>query len=156
METHAIIKYQRISPKKMKALSKLTVGLAPNKALDRLQFVPGKAARLLSQAVLSAKSNAVNNLKLNSTDLIIKEVIVNKGPILKRWQPVSRGMAHSIKKRTSHIMVKVVENKKVSAKKQTDVNIKPDEKSERLQDTGALKALTGKIRKKSKTGKENI
>jgi large subunit ribosomal protein L22 len=37
--------------------------------------------------------------------LIVKEALVNGGPMFKRIKPVSRGMAYMIKRRTSHITV---------------------------------------------------
>ncbi len=46
-----------------------------------------------------------NNFGFSEEDLKIKRVQINEGPIYKRWQPVSRGMAHPIKKRTSHIEI---------------------------------------------------
>ncbi|OGG15983.1 50S ribosomal protein L22 [Candidatus Gottesmanbacteria bacterium RIFCSPHIGHO2_02_FULL_39_14] len=109
MEAVSQIKYLRISPKKIKQLGRLTVGLSPQNALDRLEHLSGKAPKLLSKAISSAKSNAVNNLKLNLQNLVIRQVSIGKGPFFKRWQPVSRGMAHSIKKRTAHITIKVGE-----------------------------------------------
>jgi len=109
MEATSHQKYLRVSPKKIKFLTRLTTGLTVDKAVSQLEFMPGHAPKLLAAAIKSAKANAVNNLKLNSTNLIIKEVITGKGPFFKRWQPVSRGMAHSIKKRTTHITVKVGE-----------------------------------------------
>ena len=118
MEVIAQLKYIRISPKKIKALGRLTVGLTPQQAIDKLEHLSGKAPKLLSAAINSAKGNAVNNLKLNSQNLIIKEVITGKGPFFKRWQPVSRGMAHQIKKRTTHLKVKLVE-------KQSSPQLKP-------------------------------
>ena len=47
----------------------------------------------------------VKNLKFDEAKLRIKTIETGKGPSFKRWNPVSRGMAHSIKKRTSHIKV---------------------------------------------------
>lgn len=109
MEAISEHKYLRISQKKIKSLSRLMVGLLTDVAVNKLEFISGKAPKFLSAAIKSAKANAVNNLKLNPANLIIKEVITQKGPFFKRWQPVSRGNAHSIKKRTTHITVKVAE-----------------------------------------------
>ena len=124
MEVIAQLKYIRISPKKITELGRLTVGLTPQQALDKLEYLSGKAPKILSKALNSAQGNAVNNLKLNSQNLVIKEVIIGKGPFFKRWQPVSRGMAHQIKKRTTHIKVKIAE-------KQSPLPLKP-QKSKQL------------------------
>lgn len=109
MEAVAYLKYIRVSPKKMREVAHRVVGLTPQQALDRLQFTSLKSAKLLSHAIESALGNATKNLKLNPQNLKIKTVEIGKGPHLKRWQPVSRGMAHQIKKRTAHIKVVLAE-----------------------------------------------
>lgn len=105
MEIFASTKYQRISPKKIRELGQSIVGLPPQQAMDRLLLFGNKASRVLSAVVKSALSNAKNNFKMDNKLLKIKTVQIGKGPFLKRYQPVSRGMAHQIKKRTSHIKV---------------------------------------------------
>lgn len=98
-------KYLRISPKKVKSTARNISGLNTRAALARLLFANTKASRILTKTIKSAVANAVNNLKKNADNLIIRSISVNKGPVLKRWQPVSRGMAHKIKKPTSHIKI---------------------------------------------------
>lgn len=98
-------KYLRISPKKVKSTARNISGLNTRTALARLLFANTKASRILTKTIKSAVANAVNNLKKNADNLIIRSISVNKGPVLKRWQPVSRGMAHRIKKPTSHIKI---------------------------------------------------
>lgn len=124
MEASAYIKYLRISPKKIRELTKLTVGLTPQEACERLNFSSNKASRLLSAVINSARANAVNNLKMNEDNLVIKSVRTEKGPFFKRWRAVSRGMAHQIKKRTSHLKVTVIEKKKPINIKQRKLEIK--------------------------------
>ena len=105
MEVITYTKYIRISPKKLKALSLLVRGLSPAVALDRLSLTGGKKAKLLISSIKSAAADAKNNFKLDTKNLRIAKVEIGKGPFFKRWQPVSRGMAHQIKKRTSHLKV---------------------------------------------------
>lgn len=105
MESVAYIKYLRISPKKIKSLGGTVVGLDPSEAIERLLIVGSKGSRILAQVVKSALANATNNFKLDTSSLRVKSVEVLKGPFLKRWQPVSRGIAHQIKKRMTHIKV---------------------------------------------------
>ena len=111
MESKAYIKYIRLSPKKLVPLSKSVVGLTPQDAIDRLTVFGNKAAKLLSRAIKSAQSNAKTAKNMDPRRLKIKKVEVNKGPMFKRHQPVSRGVAHSIKKQTSHIKVVIEEIK---------------------------------------------
>lgn len=105
METVSYIKYLRISDKKLKAIAQSLVRLSPEEAINRLLFLKKKGAKLLIKILKTAESDALNNFKLNKENLRIKSIQVLKGPFFKRWQPVSRGMAHSIKKRTSHVKV---------------------------------------------------
>lgn len=80
-------------------------GQDPEKALEVLKYTPKAAALPLSKVIKSAVANAVHNLKMDKQKLIIKEILVNEGPTLKRFKARSRGMAHPILKRTSHIKV---------------------------------------------------
>lgn len=105
MQSSSYLKYIHISSKKIKHLGQTTVGLAPQEAIDRLLIMKDKRGRTLALAIKSALANATNNQKLDSKHLKIASIEILKGPFYKRWQPVSRGMAHQIKKRTSHIKV---------------------------------------------------
>jgi len=95
----------RITPKKLNLIADLVRNKKVDKALETLKFLPKKGAKYLYKAIQSAKSNAENNLKQSSSDLYIKEIIVNKGPVYKRIMPVSRGRAHRILKRTSNVII---------------------------------------------------
>lgn len=105
MEITSYTKYLRISNKKLQGVAQAVKGLAPQQAIDRLLLAPNKGGELLSSVIKTALSNATNNLKLDASTLRISRVELGKGPVFKRFQPVSRGMAHQIKKRTSHIKV---------------------------------------------------
>lgn len=97
----------RISSKKANLVAGMVRGMPVTKALNTLKFTPKKAAEILYMVIQSASSNAENNFKQNPETLIIKEIIVNEGTTYKRFQAVSKGRAHPILKRTTHITVKV-------------------------------------------------
>lgn len=123
----------RISSKKANLVAGIVRGMPVEKALKTLKFTPKKAAKILYDVIQSAASNAENNFKQNPETLVIKEIIVNEGTTYKRHQPVSRGRAHPILKRTAHITVKVeadpslVKSKAKPAKKATTKNEAPVE-----------------------------
>jgi len=98
-------KWVRSSPRKIGRVMDVVRGRSARDALTLLRFMPQKGARILEKVIKSAVANAKNNFKLDETALMIKEVYVNKAVTLKRWRPVSRGRAHPIKKRTSHVTV---------------------------------------------------
>lgn len=115
MDIKAETKYLRISSKKLKALAKAVVGLSADQAMDRLLLAKDKGERVLQRVLKTAYADAKNNFKLDGANLKIKSVEILKGPIMKRWQPVARGVAHQIKKRMSHIKVTLEEIKKGEA-----------------------------------------
>ena len=82
--------------------------LKVNEALTQLTLSPKRAARPLKKILIQAQKNAVNNSLLKSDSLKINSVAIGEGPIYKRWQPVSRGRAHPIRKRTSHITITLI------------------------------------------------
>lgn len=109
----------RISPKKANLVAGIVRGMPVNKALDTLKFTPKKAAEILYKVIQSARSNAENNFKQDPETLIIKEIIINEGTTYKRFQPVSKGRAHPILKRTTHITVKIEADPSLAKKKTT-------------------------------------
>lgn len=98
-------KFSRQTSTRLRLVADAVKSLSPTTAMDQLQFMNKKAAKTLYAVVKQAISNAVNNLGLSADTLKFKEIIIGEGPHFKRFQPVSRGRAHSILKRTSHIRV---------------------------------------------------
>lgn len=105
MEVRAITKYSRMSPQKVGEVTRLIQGLSASRALEVLQFIPRKSARMIEKTLKSAIANATNNNKLTADSLRVKEAVANEGPRLKRYQPKARGSAGPIIKRTSHIQI---------------------------------------------------
>lgn len=103
----AVLRQTRISPKKANLVASLVRGKSVGEALTMLKFIPKKGAKILYKVVHSATSNAENNLGQNREDLEIKQILVTKGPTYKRNNPISKGRAQPILKRTSHITVEV-------------------------------------------------
>lgn len=95
----------RISPKKTNIVAGLVRGKNVVEALDFLRFTPKKAASSLYKVIQSAASNAEENDGKKREDLKIESIIVNKGPVHKRFLPSSRGRALPITKPTSRISV---------------------------------------------------
>ncbi len=112
MQVISYSKYLRMSPKKAKFLADSIKKMKPTDAIYRLTFGKEKGFILFAKAIKSALSDSENNYKLDKNSLFFKSLEVGKGPHLKRWQPVARGMAHQIKKRMTHLKI-VLEEKKV-------------------------------------------
>src|SRR6266446_2567861 len=105
MEVRSIYKYARISPFKVREVTREIQGLPVSAALDVLAFTPKKAAFLIGKTLKSAIANAENNANLKPDGLVVKEAIVGEGPTLKRIMARARGSASRIQKRTSHIRI---------------------------------------------------
>lgn len=105
MKAH--LRRTRISPKKANIVAGLIRGKSAEEALELLKFTPKKAAKTLSKVLASAMANAEQNDSKNRSDLMIKSVIVNKGPFYKRFLPSARGRALPLSKPTSHITIEL-------------------------------------------------
>ena len=105
----AVARYIRISPSKVRIVLDVIRGKDYLDAVAILKNMPNSAAEYVVKVLESAGANAENNLGLNKNDLFVAETFVDGGPTLKRFQPVSKGRAHAILKRTSHITVIVDE-----------------------------------------------
>jgi large subunit ribosomal protein L22 len=106
MEVQAISYNVRISPLKIRDVARNIRGLKAEEAMNLLRFIPRKGARILAKTLQSAMANAENNNNLSASALTISKLLVDEGPAIKRFKPVSRGSAHKFKKRTT--IVKIV------------------------------------------------
>lgn len=102
---HAVAKYVRISPFKVRIVLDIIKGKPVNEAVAILENTPKAASEVLLKVVNSAIANAENNMNLSRNDLFIAECYADEGPTLKRIQAVSKGRAYRINKRTSHVTV---------------------------------------------------
>ena len=109
MEARAIARHLRISPSKVRIVANLVRGKAVNEALAILRYTPKRASHLIKKVIESAAANAENNLEMNRDALVVSEIYVDQGSILKRYHPRQRGQAFPIQKNTSHITVVVRE-----------------------------------------------
>lgn len=99
-------KYVRIAPRKARRIIDVVRGKNTDEALALLSFMPHKGAELVLEVVKSAVANAKHNYKLNEA-LFISEAFADEATAYRRWKAKSRGRAHPLKKRNSHITVYV-------------------------------------------------
>ena len=109
MEVKAVAKYVRISPQKVRKLIDAIKGKPVEAGLDMLKFMPLKAARIVEKVVRSAAANADQNPDIDVDTLVIRNIIADQGPTLKRYRARARGRGTRILKRTSHITVILAE-----------------------------------------------
>jgi len=109
MEVKATTRYTRISALKLRLPISEIKGKNAGQALTLLKFMPLKAAGIMYKTLQSAIANAEHNNEMDVDKLVVKNVIVDQGPSMKRFRPRARGRAARILKRTSHITVVVAE-----------------------------------------------
>lgn len=109
-EGRVILKYARISSRKVK----IVIDLIKNKNIDEaygiLRLTPKAASEILLKMLKSAEANATVK-ELNRDELFVADAFANQGPTLKRIMPRAQGRANRIRKRTSHITLVLKERK---------------------------------------------
>ena len=109
LEARAILRYARISSRKVKIVADLIRGKKVDEALAIVKFTPKASSEILEKLLKSAIANAENNHGMNRGNLIVSEIYANQGPTLKRIRPAAKGSAVRIRKRTCHITIVVKE-----------------------------------------------
>ena len=102
---YAVARHIRMSPYKVRRALALIRGKSVNEAAAILEYATIVSAEPVRKVLLSAAANAEHNFSMDRGDLIVAEAFADQGPTLKRMNPVSKGRAHYILKRTSHITV---------------------------------------------------
>ncbi|MDP4281356.1 MAG: 50S ribosomal protein L22 [Bacteroidota bacterium] len=94
------------SPRKMRLLVDLIRGKKVETALHMLKNSPKQPSERLHKLLLSAIANwqAKNQgVRLEDSDLYVKEIMVDGGRILKRIRTAPQGRAARIRKRSNHV-----------------------------------------------------
>ncbi len=102
----AVLKNCPTSPRKMRLVVDMVRGEDVNKALDMLKYSPKEASRKVEKLLLSAIANWQNKnegIRVEDSNLFIKEIFVDSGRMLKRIRPAPQGRAHRIRKRSNHV-----------------------------------------------------
>ena len=93
----------RISPRKVRIVGDVIKKKNINDAMGMLMYMPQKAAFILKKLLDSAVANAKQKKYVDLDNLFVKNVIVDGGPVLKRFLPRAMGRATKVRKRSSHI-----------------------------------------------------
>jgi len=109
MQANALHRFARISPQKARLIADMVRGQNVAHALEVLSFSTKKGAAMVRKVLESAIANAENNEGADVDRLIVTVVMVDEGPVLKRFRARAKGRGMRILKRTSHIKVVVSE-----------------------------------------------
>jgi large subunit ribosomal protein L22 len=105
MEVKARLRFARISPRKTRLVADLVRGKRSEEALNILSFTKKASAKILIKLLKSAIANATQKKTIDIDRLYVKQIMVDQGPTMKRFQPRALGRATTIRKRTSHINI---------------------------------------------------
>ena len=100
-------KYVRSSARKARLVCEHIRGKGVDEARAILRYTPRAVARDWSKLLESAVANAEHNHELVGDDLRVSEAFADEGPTLKRYRPRAMGRATRIRKRTSHLTIKL-------------------------------------------------
>ncbi|WP_034043302.1 50S ribosomal protein L22 [Wocania ichthyoenteri] len=101
------------SPRKMRLVADLVRGEKVEHALNILKFNQKEASGRLEKLLLSAIANWQSKneeANIEEAELIVKEIKVDSGSMLKRLRPAPQGRAHRIRKRSNHVTIVVGAN----------------------------------------------
>ncbi|MCP5410804.1 MAG: 50S ribosomal protein L22 [Alphaproteobacteria bacterium] len=105
----AVARNIRVSPRKLNLVAQQIRGKKVERALNELTFSEKRIAGVVKKALQSAIANAENNHDLDVDDLVVKEAVVGKNLLLRRFHPRARGNAGGIEKFFSQITIVVEE-----------------------------------------------
>jgi len=111
MQTQAVLRFVRLSPQKARRVADLVRGKKVDEALSILKFSNQKPAKIIRKVLESAIANAENNNGADVDELKVSTIFVDEGPVLKRIMPRAKGRADRIVKPTSHITIRVADEK---------------------------------------------
>lgn len=94
------------SPRKMRLVVDLVRGVNIDKALHILKHSSKEASGKVEKLLLSAIANWQSKnegVRIEDSNLYIKNIYVDNGRILRRILPAPQGRAHRIRKRSNHV-----------------------------------------------------
>lgn len=151
MKIRAELNYLRIAPRKVRLVSGLIRGLTVKDAEAELRFLPKRSSLPLLKLLKSATANAEHNFNLEKRGLVISEIRVDQGPVLKRFRARAFGRAAQILKRTSHVTL-VLESREAPVKKKVakatkEVKVSKDIKDTEVFDGAGEQVEAGRVEK---------
>jgi large subunit ribosomal protein L22 len=96
------------SPRKMRLVVDMIRGVDVNRALDILRFSTKEPSQKVEKLLLSAIANwqkKNEEVRVEKSNLYVKEVFVDGGRQLKRLRTAPQGRGYRIRKRSNHVTI---------------------------------------------------
>jgi large subunit ribosomal protein L22 len=103
----ALLKDCHQSPRKVRLVANMIRGKSVPEARAALSFLPHKASEPIVKLMNSAAANALNKEGMAADDLFVKTIAVNKGLVMRRVMPKSRGRALRYKRTLSIVTIEL-------------------------------------------------
>jgi large subunit ribosomal protein L22 len=107
MEVSATLRNAGMSAQKARLVANEIRGKAVEKAVEQLNFIRKKAAKLMKKLLESAIANAEHNQGADIDELKVATIQVDEAPSLKRFKARAKGRGNRIVKRRCHIKIVV-------------------------------------------------
>ncbi len=124
MEAVAKLNNNPTSTRKMRLVADLVRGKGVYEALTILKFSKQEASGKLEKLLKSAIDNwgqKNDGQRPEDSDLIVKEIFVDAGTMLKRFLPAPQGRAYRLRKRSNHVTIRVDSKNAVATPATTEV-----------------------------------
>lgn len=105
------------SPRKVRLVGNLIKGKTVAQAEVNLTYLVKRASQPIKELLKSAVANALAQTGATEETLVIKNITVDKGLVMKRSMPRAFGRASKINHRTSHITITLAQGEAVTKKK---------------------------------------
>jgi len=130
MEAVARLKNNKGSARKARLVLDLIRGKDVEEALNILKFnhkhVSNKVEKLLESAINNWEQKN-EGMRVEDSELYVKEAYADGASVLKRFQPAPFGRAYRIRKRLSHITIVVDSRMQVEEMNEVSENIETEE-----------------------------
>ena len=101
----------KMTARKLRRVINEVRGKAVKDAQDMLRFMPYFAARVVEKNLTAAVANAQEQFGVGAESLKISEIYADESVSYKRGKPRAQGRIYKRLKRTSHLTLKVSDNK---------------------------------------------
>lgn len=107
MIAKAKTRFLRVAPRKLRGVARELRGMPVAQAEAFLKSVPRRAAKPLTQTLACAVANATRDGGWRREDLVVRRVLADGGPAIKRYRAAAMGRAVRVVKRTSHLTIEL-------------------------------------------------
>ena len=151
----AKLNYLKITPRKVRSVVNGLKGLPVVEAEAQLLIRSRRSAPVILKLLRSAVANAKNK-KMDSNKLVVSSILVNQGPIMKRFLPRAQGRATPLQKKTSHIVLTLSESDQIKPARFNILPLVKKEKKEKAKKTIKPKTVETKETKAAVEEKPNF